>query len=458
MGEDGAKMYEWLDRVGYAADRAALRREFPDVAFHDFESWARNQDWTALLQDGETVVKIGVSGASGHLRAEPSSSELVQRTRGYEIVAITRTPEAVAGQARARFGDYNRPETLVEAYAGLDRLLVIPTLEPVGRAKQNMTAIDGRRSRLQVKHVVFMSTAHGARREEEPALSASYWRGEQHLVAKASAWTILRMNYYAEGFVQQAQASLAQGVLTGLAENRVAFVARDDVAAAALGILIGNGHDGAIYNATGPGATIGRGTRGPYRRDHWSTACVLRVITEEHLGCAGTRRAGLLPAAVINVVTSIQASFAAGAFDVVTGDVERLGGRPPKPAPRRACRRAEIVSMNEILGIGRLKIRDGKLDEFKRLASQFMHVVRTKDTGTLQYELYFNSDQTECIVLERYRDVPALLDHQKNLGGLMAALVETCAVSSDALGTATPELIEVLEGSPVRLFTPYQSL
>jgi uncharacterized protein YbjT (DUF2867 family) len=50
MGEDGAKMYEWFDRVGYTVDRAALRREFPDVAFHDFESWAKAQDWNTLLQ------------------------------------------------------------------------------------------------------------------------------------------------------------------------------------------------------------------------------------------------------------------------------------------------------------------------------------------------------------------------------------------------------------------------
>ena len=50
MGEDGAKMYEWFDRVGYTVDRAALRREFPDVAFHDFESWAKAQDWSTLLQ------------------------------------------------------------------------------------------------------------------------------------------------------------------------------------------------------------------------------------------------------------------------------------------------------------------------------------------------------------------------------------------------------------------------
>jgi uncharacterized protein YbjT (DUF2867 family) len=48
MGEDAVKMYEWFDRVGFAVDRAALRREFPDVAFHDFESWAKAQDWSVL--------------------------------------------------------------------------------------------------------------------------------------------------------------------------------------------------------------------------------------------------------------------------------------------------------------------------------------------------------------------------------------------------------------------------
>jgi uncharacterized protein YbjT (DUF2867 family) len=48
MGEDAVKMYEWFDRVGFTVDRAALRREFPDVAFRDFESWAKTQDWSAL--------------------------------------------------------------------------------------------------------------------------------------------------------------------------------------------------------------------------------------------------------------------------------------------------------------------------------------------------------------------------------------------------------------------------
>ena len=50
LGEDGARMSAWFDRVGFTVDRAALRREFPDVSFHDFESWAKAQDWNALLR------------------------------------------------------------------------------------------------------------------------------------------------------------------------------------------------------------------------------------------------------------------------------------------------------------------------------------------------------------------------------------------------------------------------
>jgi NAD(P)H dehydrogenase (quinone) len=181
--------------------------------------------------------------------------------------------------------------------------------------------------RAGVKHIVFMS-AVGTRQEEEPARGASYWRGEQHLIAAAPAWTIVRMNFYAEAFVQLAQAALCQGVLTGLAENRGAFVARDDVAAAAAGILIGDGHAGAIYNATGPERLSGA-ERAGLIAEITGRPLAFRVITEEQLR-AGLTQAGL-PAGAVNIVVNIQASFAAGVFDILTGDVERLGGRPPKP-------------------------------------------------------------------------------------------------------------------------------
>jgi hypothetical protein len=42
--------------------------------------------------------------------------------------------------------------------------------------------------------------------------------------------------------------------------------------------------------------------------------------------------------------------------------------------------------MNELQSIARLTIHHGKLEEFKRLAAKCMESVRTKDTGTLQYD------------------------------------------------------------------------
>lgn len=272
-------------------------------------------------------MKIGVSGASGHL-GRATVSELLRLSGGHEVVAITRTPETVSLQAEGRFGDYDQPASLAEAYAGLDRLLIIPTvdLEPGTRGTQNVAAIDAA-VKAGVTHIVLMS-ASGTRREEEPSVGASYWRGEQHLIATAPTWTILRMNYYAEALAQEVQASLGQGVLTGLAESRVAFVSRDDVAAAAAGILTGEGHAGAIYNATGPDRLSGA-ERAALVTEITGQPFAFLAITEEQLRI-GLTQVGL-PVDVINTVISIQASFAAGAFDIVTGDVERLGGRPPRP-------------------------------------------------------------------------------------------------------------------------------
>ncbi len=271
-------------------------------------------------------MKIGVSGASGNL-GKATIAELV-RLGGHYVVGISRTPETIAAPAQGRFGDYDRPESLVNAYAGLDRLLIITTVapEPGKRGVQNVAAIDAA-VKAGVKHIVFMSAVN-TRQEEEPARGASYWRGEQRLIATAPAWTILRMNFYAEAFVQMAQASLNHGVLPGLAENRAAFVARSDVAAAAAGILVGEGHAGAIYNATGPERLSGA-ERASLIAEISGRPVVFRVIPDDQLR-AGLVQAGL-PAGAVNIVAGIQASFAAGAFDIQTGDIERLSGRPAKP-------------------------------------------------------------------------------------------------------------------------------
>jgi quinol monooxygenase YgiN len=113
---------------------------------------------------------------------------------------------------------------------------------------------------------------------------------------------------------------------------------------------------------------------------------------------------------------------------------------------------------SELQSIVRFRFHPGKLDEFKRLSTVCMEIVRTKDVGTLQYDTYFNADESESIVLERFRDSDALILHSENMVPFMESIMATGTVSGELLGDLSEELRAQMEGSPVGLFTLYQRL
>jgi quinol monooxygenase YgiN len=114
------------------------------------------------------------------------------------------------------------------------------------------------------------------------------------------------------------------------------------------------------------------------------------------------------------------------------------------------------MATTELQAIVRFRFHDGDVEEFKRLSAQCMEIVRAKDTGTLQYDTFFNDDETECIVLERFRDSDALVQHGENLAHLMDAIIATGSVSGELLGDPSAELrSRFADGGPVRVFTPW---
>src|SRR5258706_4920781 len=163
-------------------------------------------------------MKIGVSGASGHL-GKATIAELV-RLGDHYVVGISRTPETIAAPAQGRFGDYDRPESLMNAYAGLDRLLIITTVapEPGKRGVQNVAAIDAA-VKAGVKHIVFMSAVN-TRQEEEPARGASYWRGKETLIPPPPSGALPRVKFLSQAFWANAQACPPHWVLSRLARER----------------------------------------------------------------------------------------------------------------------------------------------------------------------------------------------------------------------------------------------
>jgi hypothetical protein len=98
------------------------------------------------------------------------------------------------------------------------------------------------------------------------------------------------------------------------------------------------------------------------------------------------------------------------------------------------------------------------LEEWKRLTEQAMEIVRTKDTGTLQYEIFFNAAESEAIVFERYRDADAALEHFANIAHLMEPLMGTATITGEVLGTPNAEMRKNLTGDQPKLFTPWLTI
>jgi quinol monooxygenase YgiN len=96
--------------------------------------------------------------------------------------------------------------------------------------------------------------------------------------------------------------------------------------------------------------------------------------------------------------------------------------------------------MDEIKCITRAVIRPGKLEECKRLCERAMEVARTQDTGTLQYEIFFNHDETNAIVYERYRDIDAAMEHFSHMGHLMEPLMAAADIGGEMLGKPSPKM------------------
>ena len=118
-----------------------------------------------------------------------------------------------------------------------------------------------------------------------------------------------------------------------------------------------------------------------------------------------------------------------------------------------------MTTSTELIGIGRVTFHPGKAVEYKRLAKLCLEIVKTKDTGTLQYDLFINAEETECVFIERYKDSKAAMEHWNNIGPeLMQQVLATGTFVGEILGNASEELKANMTEGPVRLFTPLQSL
>jgi NAD(P)H dehydrogenase (quinone) len=195
-----------------------------------------------------------VSGASGKL-GRRTAELLLEAGAAGRLILVSRTPEAAADLAArgcdVRFGDYAEPESLPDAYAGAERMLLISASDVELRTGQHRAAIEAAAA-VGVRHVVYTSGL--SPEPPNPAvIGPSHHATERALAESSLAWTVLRDSLYAEYQVAEAAHAIASWRLThNRGAGAVAYVSREDCAAVAAAVVAGPGHEGCVYDVTGP--------------------------------------------------------------------------------------------------------------------------------------------------------------------------------------------------------------
>ena len=268
-----------------------------------------------------------MTGASGHL-GRRVAEHLLERIDPSQLVLVTRTPdllvEYVERGAVVRYADFDEPATLVEAFYGAKRALLISALDFERRSAQHRAAIEAAKA-SGVRHVIYTSIPEP---EGNPAAAApSHLATEVAARDSGLAWTFLRNSLYADFQVPVVAQAIASGQLvTSAGEGRVAYVARDDCAAVAVAVLTQGDHEGKTYDITGPEAI------GP--KDIAALAAELGgrpvevVSVDDDALVAGMLEAGV-PDAAARIGLSFVVAAREGFLERVTSAVEDLTGKAP---------------------------------------------------------------------------------------------------------------------------------
>lgn len=271
---------------------------------------------------------IAITGASGPL-GRTTADLVLGMVDPREVVLTTRHPQLLddfaARGAVVRRADFDDPRTLTTTFSGVDRLLLISTEAVAGRLDRHRAAVSAAAA-AGVRHVVYTSVPQPI--PTNPALVvADHFGTEQALRDSNVQWTMLRNNLYAHMQLATIRNAAVSGrfVANG-GEGATAYVTREDCAAAAAAVLTQDGHEGRVYDVTGPDAlTLAdlaalAGEIGG--RD------VELVHVDDAAFLAGLRAAGL-PDDIAMLVTSFGAATRGGFLADVSSTITDLNGRRP---------------------------------------------------------------------------------------------------------------------------------
>ncbi|RFU39617.1 NAD-dependent epimerase/dehydratase family protein [Actinomadura logoneensis] len=269
-----------------------------------------------------------VTGATGNVGTELTR---VLLATGAPVSALVRRPDArLPDGARPVLGDLNDPGSLSEAFERVRGLFLLP-----GYA--DMPGLLARARDAGVRHVVLLSGGSAALEDMSNAVSRYMTLSERAVRASGLTWTLLRPRAFMSNALRWApQLRTGDTVRVPFADAATACIDPRDIAAVAAAALTGDGHEGRVYELTGPEPLLPS-----------DQVAVLSEVLGRDLRCVGlteeearTEMAENMPAEYVDAFFRF---YTDGFLDEskVQPDVQEVTGRPPRTFAQWAAAHAE---------------------------------------------------------------------------------------------------------------------
>lgn len=275
---------------------------------------------------------ILVTGATGHFGKAAIQYLLNKGVPANNIAALVRD-EAKAADLQEkgiiiRKGDYEDYPSLVEAFMGIDKLLLVSSSDVANRSGQQANAIKAAKE-AGVKYILYTSFERKNDTNTSPIafVAKAHLESEQDIKASGISYTIFRNNLYMD-FIPMfiGQQAADTGVYWPAGNGKLAAALRDDMAESAANVLISDVHYGKTYSISGNTNISFTDVASTLGSISGKNVGYISPSGEEYI--ATVTKAGM-PGEYANMFAAFAEAIKQGEFESSASDLERLLGRKP---------------------------------------------------------------------------------------------------------------------------------
>ncbi|MBI5178002.1 MAG: SDR family oxidoreductase [Nitrospinae bacterium] len=196
---------------------------------------------------------ILLTGATGTVGSELAR---LLSAKGIKFRAYSRNPKKAEDLKlpgmEVCMGDMADSRALDEAMKGVDRVFLLSSPDPRQAELQGNVIRAAKRAGVSL---IVKQSAFGAGPDSPVALARWHYETERELRDSGVPYCILRPMMFMQGLFMHANAIKSEGVLrVPMKKAKVSLIDARDIAKCAAVILTGTGHEGKIYELTGPEA------------------------------------------------------------------------------------------------------------------------------------------------------------------------------------------------------------